>query len=100
MRLLLTIFFLTFSVTGHAARDLDCDGWKNKASQYMSWRQQGIPISEAVKDTPGNLSRGLLLRAYAEPIEGDYEAQFFAAQQFSETVHEECLNTREQQQGE
>lgn len=97
MRFLLMLFLLFFSAASYAAQALDCDGWKNKASQFMSWRQQGIPISEAVKDTPGNLSRGLLLRAYAEPIEDDYEAQFFAAQQFSEAVFEECLRSHQQQ---
>jgi hypothetical protein len=97
MRYLLMLILVSFSAGAHAAQPLDCDGWKNKASQFMSWRQQGMPISEAVKDTPGNLSRGLLLRAYAEPIADDYESQFFAAKQFSETVYEECRASRQQQ---
>lgn len=68
----------------------DCEIWKNKASLYMSWRQQGISLTEAVKDTNGNRSRGLLLRAYNEPQQSAFDAQYAAIQQFSDTIYQEC----------
>jgi hypothetical protein len=79
--------------TAHAAAPTDandCEAWKNKASLYMNWRQQGVPITEAIKDTAGNRSRGLLLRAYNEPQQQDFAAQFAAAETFSETIFREC----------
>lgn len=88
---LLALAFTTF--TAHAAAPIDTNGcvaWKHKASLYMNWRQQGIPLAEAIKDTSGNRSSGLLLRAYNQPRREDFTAQFAAAKQFSEAIFREC----------
>ncbi len=69
----------------------NCDFWQQKANLYMNWRQQEIPISEAIKDTAGNRSRGLLLRAYNEPVATELEAKYQKVKQFAEQVHTECL---------
>lgn len=96
MRILSLISLFFVSATAQAVSVESCDSWKSKAGQFMEWRQQGIPISQAVKDTSGNVSRGLLLRAYAEPKAEDYEAQFFAVQDFSEKVYDECLAAKQE----
>lgn len=97
MRMLSIIAVLLASGTVEAVTVESCDGWKSKAAQFMEWRQQGIPISQAVKNTSGNVSRGLLLRAYAEPQAKDYEAQFFAVKNFSQQVFEECQAAQPEQ---
>jgi hypothetical protein len=68
----------------------DCTAWKHKASLYMNWRQQGVPLAEAIKDTTGNRSRGLLLRAYNEPQQQDFATQFAATEAFSDAIFREC----------
>ena len=45
----------------------------------------------AVQETAGNQSRGLLLRAYAEPVEQGLEAQYQVIDDFSQTVFDECI---------
>lgn len=99
MKMLSLLCLLLTSGAIHAVTIESCDSWKSKASQFMEWRQQGIPISQAVKDTSGNVSRGLLLRAYTEPRAEDYKAQFFAVNKFSQQVFEEC-QTAQRKQGE
>ena len=90
----LSILALVFGISStHAATPTDtndCDAWKHKASLYMNWRQQGIPLAEAIKDTAGNRSRGLLLRAYNEPQQQDFTKQFAATEAFSEVIFHEC----------
>jgi len=89
-----SILAFAFSIcTAHAAApedSSDCEAWKHKASLYMNWRQQGVPLTEAIKDTAGNRSRGLLLRAYNEPQQKDFAAQYAATEQFSESIFREC----------
>lgn len=99
MRIISLISLFFASAATHAVTVESCDSWKSKAGQFMEWRQQGIPISQAVKDTSGNVSRGLLLRAYTEPRAEDYKAQFFAVNKFSQQVFEEC-QTAQRKQGE
>lgn len=57
----------------------------------MNWRQQDIPITEAVKDTNGNISRGLLLRAYNEPVASGFEEKYAKVELFTQQIHQECL---------
>lgn len=92
MKALFVASFALASMSAHAFQIEDCEGWKHKASLFMNWRQQGIPISEAVKETSGNISRGLLLRAYGEPVAVDFEAQYSAIDEFSQTIYSECLS--------
>ena len=92
MKAFYLVSFLLVSSVVHAAPGEDCEGWKHKASLFMNWRQQGVPISEAVKDTSGNISRGLLLRAYGEPVVQGYEAQYAVIDDFSQKIYSECLS--------
>jgi len=97
MKLLSLVCLLLSSGVVHAVTVESCESWKSKSAQFMEWRQQGMPISQAVKNTSGNVSRGLLLRAYAEPLAKDYEAQFFAVKNFSQQVFEECQAAQPEQ---
>ncbi|MTI63516.1 hypothetical protein [Methylophaga sp.] len=86
---LITVLLLASSAQ---ARDIEeCEGWKEKANLFMNWRQQGVPVAEAVKETAGNISRGLLLRAYATPRETDFQMQYRIIDEFSEQIYQECL---------
>lgn len=81
---------LLISLSAQAFEIESCDMWKQKANTFMSWRQQGLPIAEAVQETAGNISRGLLLRAYAEPRKEGLEAQYEEIDRFSQQVYREC----------
>jgi hypothetical protein len=91
MKLVSLITALLLASSAQAADIEECEGWKEKANLFMNWRQQGVPIADAVKDTAGNISRGLLLRAYAEPRETDFQAQYQVIDAFSQQVYQECL---------
>lgn len=91
MKLVSLIAGLLLACSVQAANIEECEGWKEKANLFMNWRQQGVPIADAVKDTAGNISRGLLLRAYAEPRKTDFQAQYQAIDEFSQQVYQECL---------
>lgn len=90
MKVLLMLSFM-LSVPAVQAIEADsCEVWQQKANSFMTWRQQGTSIAEAMQETAGNQSRGLLLRAYAEPIEQGLEAQYQVIADFSDTVYNEC----------
>ncbi len=90
MKALLILSFI-LSVPVAQAIDADsCEVWQQKANSFMTWRQQGTSIAEAMQETAGNQSRGLLLRAYAEPVEQGLEAQYQVIGDFSQTVFDEC----------
>lgn len=90
MKALLILSFI-FSVPAVQAIEAEsCEVWQQKANSFMTWRQQGLPIAEAVQETAGNQSRGLLLRAYAVPVEQGLEAQYQVIGDFSQTVYDEC----------
>lgn len=87
------VFVLSFMLsvpTAHAIEAESCEVWEQKANSFMTWRQQGLSIAEAMQETAGNQSRGLLLRAYAEPVEQGLEAQYKVIGDFSQTVFDEC----------
>ncbi|WP_438971495.1 hypothetical protein [Methylophaga sp.] len=91
MKSFILLSFLLASTSAMAIPVQDCDFWKQKANLFMNWRQQEIPISDAVKDTSGNVSRGLLLRAYGEPIEESLADKYGKIESFTEKIHQECL---------
>ncbi len=97
MKLLSLMFFLLLALPLQAAEVEECEGWKQKANLFMNWRQQGVPIADAVKETAGNISRGLLLRAYAEPRVTDFQQQYQVIDDFSEQVYQECLTEQQNQ---
>lgn len=90
MRVFLISSLLLASSQVAAFEIQDCDMWQQKANTFMTWRQQGLPIADAVKETAGNISRGLLLRAYAEPRKQGLEAQYKEIDRFSQQIHDEC----------
>jgi hypothetical protein len=69
----------------------NCNYWQEKANTFMTWRQQGTPITQAVKQVEGNRSRGLLLQAYAEPKAEGLEAQYKAIQDFTNKIYSDCI---------
>lgn len=97
MKWLSLMTFLLLASPLQAAEIEACEGWKEKANLFMNWRQQGVPIADAVKDTAGNISRGLLLRAYAEPRVTDFQEQYQIINEFSEKVYQECLAEQQNQ---
>lgn len=91
MKALLMLSFMFALPTAHAIEADSCEVWQQKANSFMTWRQQGTSIAEAMQETAGNQSRGLLLRAYAEPVEQGLEAQYQVISDFSQTVFDECI---------
>lgn len=87
---ILTALFLGVSPT-QAFEVENCDYWQEKANAFMTWRQQGTPIAQAVKQVEGNRSRGLLLQAYAEPKAEGLEAQYQAIQDFTNRIYTDCV---------
>ena len=94
MKKITIVCFMLFSVMVDAdtvSKEDTCDGWANKAKQFMEVRQNNVPIHEAMKMTVGNFSRGLMLRAYNEPVaenEGEKQA---VIDHFAELIEDECL---------
>ncbi len=96
MKALLILTFMLSVPAVHAIEAESCEVWQQKANSFMTWRQQGTSIAEAMKETAGNQSRGLLLRAYAEPVEKGLEAQYKVIGDFSQTVFDECVKGKTQ----
>ena len=97
MKKISIVCFMLFSVTVHAdnvTKEETCDGWANKAMQFMEVRQKNTPIHEAMKMTVGNFSRGLMLRAYNEAVAEESEKQR-VIKHFAEMIENECLNEPE-----
>ncbi|EGL55567.1 MAG: hypothetical protein VX829_10310 [Pseudomonadota bacterium] len=94
MKKLALAWLMFVSVFAHAdelTKEETCEGWANKAEQFMEVRQNNVPIHEAMKMTVGNFSRGLMLRAYNEPVaenEGEKQA---VIDHFAELIEDECL---------
>lgn len=96
MKVLFALSFMLSVPTVQAIEAESCEVWQQKANSFMTWRQQGLSIAEAMQETSGNQSRGLLLRAYAEPVENGLEAQYKVIGDFSQTVYEECTRGKSQ----
>ncbi|MEX1200236.1 MAG: hypothetical protein WEB02_05545 [Methylophaga sp.] len=90
MKALLMLSFMLALPTAYAIEAESCEVWQQKANTFMTYRQQGLPIAEAMQEAAGNKTRGLLLRAYAEPVEVGLEAQYAVIGTFSQTVFDEC----------
>lgn len=90
MKALLMLSLMFVLPTAHAIEAESCEVWQQKANTFMTYRQQGLPIAQAMQEAAGNKTRGLLLRAYAEPVENGLEAQYEVIGSFSETVFNEC----------
>jgi hypothetical protein len=94
MKVILTVVTCLGAILSAAALQADtideCELWRSKASQYMNWRQEEFPISKAVKETTGNRSTGLLLRAYNQPVMEGFMAKAEAVQHFASEIYAEC----------
>ena len=97
MKKITIVCFMLFSVMVDAdtvSKEDTCDGWANKAKQFMEVRQNNTPIHEAMKMTVGNFSRGLMLRAYNEAVVEEGEKQR-VIEHFAEMIENECINEPE-----
>ena len=97
MKKITIVCFMLFSVMVDAdtvSKEDTCDGWANKAKQFMEVRQINTPIHEAMKMTVGNFSRGLMLRAYNEAVVEEGEKQR-VIEHFAEMIENECLTEPE-----
>ncbi len=94
MKKLSVVCFMLFSVMVQAdtlTHEETCEGWSNKAKQFMEVRQNNTPIHKAMKMTVGNFSRGLMLRAYKEPVADEESEKQSIIDNFAETIEDECL---------
>ncbi|WP_289281812.1 MULTISPECIES: hypothetical protein [unclassified Methylophaga] len=97
MKKITLVCFMLFSMMVDAdsvSKEETCDGWVNKAKQFMKVRQNNTPIHEAMKMTVGNFSRGLMLRAYNEAVAEEGEKQR-VIEHFAEMIENECINEPE-----
>ncbi|MDX1748821.1 MAG: hypothetical protein R3271_00715 [Methylophaga sp.] len=87
------------SVTTYAAPPIDtevCDEWASKAGSYMLFRQMNTPIHEAMENAMGNVTRGLLLSAYQQPVAETNEGKQQAIDDFKNKTLEECISQMQQ----
>lgn len=73
-----------------------CEDWSSKAGSYMLFRQMNTPIHEAMQNAMGNVTRGLLLRAYQSPVEETNEGKQQVIDEFKQQIMEECLSGQSQ----
>ena len=86
------------SVTTYAAPPVNtevCDDWASKAGSYMLFRQMNTPIHEAMENAMGNVTRGLLLRAYQQPVAETNEGKQQAIDNFKNQTYEDCISQME-----
>jgi hypothetical protein len=86
------------SVTTYAAPPVNtevCDDWASKAGSYMLFRQMNTPIHEAMENAMGNVTRGLLLSAYQQPVAETNEGKQQAIDNFKNQTYEDCISQME-----
>lgn len=84
--------FLFNSFSVQAEQEQVCDEWANKAGSYMLFRQMNTPIHEAMQNAMGNVTRGLLLSAYQQPVQDTNEGKQQAIDDFKSSTYEECMS--------
>ncbi|WP_292758812.1 hypothetical protein [Methylophaga sp. UBA2689] len=95
--LLISIMSL-ISLTTYAAPPVNtevCDDWASKAGSYMLFRQMNTPIHEAMENAMGNVTRGLLLSAYQQPVAETNEGKQQAIDNFKNQTYEDCISQME-----
>lgn len=95
---LLIGIMLLISVTTYAAPPVNtevCDDWASKAGSYMLFRQMNTPIHEAMENAMGNVTRGLLLSAYQQPVAETNEGKQQAIDNFKNQTYEDCISQME-----
>jgi len=86
------------SLTTYAETPVDtgvCDEWASKAGSYMLFRQMNTPIHEAMENAMGNVTRGLLLSAYQQPVAETNEGKQQAIDNFKNQTYEDCISQME-----
>jgi hypothetical protein len=95
--LLISIMSL-MSLTTYAAPPVNtevCDDWASKAGSYMLFRQMNTPIHEAMENAMGNVTRGLLLSAYQQPVAETNEGKQQAIDNFKNQTYGDCISQME-----
>ena len=86
------------SLTTYAAPPVNtevCDDWASKAGSYMLFRQMNTQIHEAMENAMGNVTRGLLLSAYQQPVAETNEGKQQAIDNFKNQTYEDCISQME-----
>lgn len=84
---------LSFSAVAEPEGSLsECESWAQKAGSYMIVRQMNTPIHEAMQNAVGNVTRGLLLNAYQEPVYETFEEQQEAIHGFRTRIYDDCMS--------
>ncbi|MCB2425554.1 hypothetical protein [Methylophaga pinxianii] len=84
-------FLITMSFAVQAEQIQVCEDWASKAGSYMLFRQMNTPIHEAMENAMGNVTRGLLLSAYQQPVEETNEGKQQAIDNFKNQTYEDCI---------
>lgn len=95
---LLTGIMSLISLTPYAAPPVNtevCDDWASKAGSYMLFRQMNTPIHEAMENAMGNVTRGLLLSAYQQPVAETNEGKQQAIDNFKNQTYGDCISQME-----
>ncbi|HCD06463.1 MULTISPECIES: hypothetical protein [unclassified Methylophaga] len=72
-----------------------CEEWASKAGSYMLFRQMNTPIYEAMENAMGNVTRGLLLSAYQQPVAETNEGKQQAIDNFKNQTYGDCISQME-----
>lgn len=84
---------LSFSAVAETESLLSqCESWAQKAGSFMVVRQMNTPIHEAMQNALGNVTRGLLLNAYQEPVYETFEEQQEAIHGFRTRIYDDCMS--------
>ncbi|ODN67446.1 hypothetical protein [Methylophaga muralis] len=87
------LLFNAFAV--QAEQEQVCEEWASKAGSYMLFRQMNTPIHEAIQNAMGNVTRGLLLSAYQEPVQDTNEGKQKAIDDFKKQTYDGCISQQE-----
>lgn len=83
------------SLTTYAETPVDtevCEDWSSKAGSYMLFRQMNTPIHEAMENAMGNVTRGLLLSAYQQPVAETNAGKQQAIDDFKNKTLDQCIS--------
>lgn len=87
--------FLLNAFTVQAEQQQVCEEWASKAGSYMLFRQMNTPIHEAMQNAMGNVTRGLLLSAYQQPVHETNQGKQQAIDDFKNSTYEGCISQQE-----
>ena len=91
----LSILFMLNAFPVQAEQKLVCEEWASKAGSYMLYRQMNTPIHEAMENAMGNVTRGLVLSAYQQPVAETNEGKQHAIDDFKKQTLQECISQME-----